>query len=55
MRRSSQKRPTKEAAAAGIALVVLMTHGTTEALIRNALARAAEGVASSGQAASHPH
>jgi homoserine dehydrogenase len=40
-----QKRPTKEAAAAGIAPVVLMTHGTTEALIRDALARAvADGV-----------
>jgi len=37
-----QKRPTKEAAAAGIAPVVLMTHGTTEALIRDALARAVE-------------
>jgi len=37
-----QKRPTKEAAAAGIAPVVLMTHGTTEALIRGALARAVE-------------
>jgi homoserine dehydrogenase len=40
-----QKRPTKEAAAAGIAPVVLMTHGTTEALIRDALTRAvADGV-----------
>jgi len=40
-----QKRPTKEAAAAGIAPVVLMTHGTTEALIRDALAHAvADGV-----------
>jgi homoserine dehydrogenase len=34
-----QKRATKEAAAAGVVPVVLMTHGTTEASIREALAR----------------
>ncbi len=33
-----QKRATKEAAAAGVVPVVLMTHGTTEASIRDALA-----------------
>ena len=37
-----QKRASKEAAAAGVALVVLMTHGTTEASIRDALARAVD-------------
>ena len=37
-----QKRATKEAAAAGVAPVVLMTHGTTEASIREALARTVE-------------
>jgi len=37
-----QKRATKESAAAGVAPVVLMTHGTTEASIREALARALE-------------
>jgi homoserine dehydrogenase len=37
-----QKRATKEAAASGVVPVVLMTHGTTEALIRDALARAVE-------------
>jgi homoserine dehydrogenase len=40
-----QKRASREAGAAGVVPVVLMTHGTTEALIRDALARAvAEGV-----------
>ncbi len=34
-----QKRATKEAAAAGVVPVVLMTHGTTESSIRDALAR----------------
>jgi homoserine dehydrogenase len=37
-----QKRATKEAAASGVVPVVLMTHGTTEALIRDALARTLE-------------
>ncbi len=37
-----QKRATKESAAAGVVPVVLMTHGTTEASIRDALARAVE-------------
>ena len=41
-----QKRATKEAAADGVVPVVLMTHGTTESSIREALARAVEeGVA----------
>ena len=35
-----QKRASKEAAAAGVVPVVLMTHGTTEASIRDALAHA---------------
>ncbi|HZZ62902.1 MAG TPA: homoserine dehydrogenase [Roseiarcus sp.] len=40
-----QKRASKEAAAAGVVPVVLMTHGTTEASIRDALAHAvADGV-----------
>ncbi len=34
-----QKRATKESTAAGVVPVVLMTHGTTEASIRDALAR----------------
>jgi homoserine dehydrogenase len=37
-----QKRATKEAAAAGVVPVVLMTRGTTEASIRDALARTVE-------------
>ena len=37
-----QKRASKEAAAAGVVPVVLMTHGTTEASIRDALAHAVE-------------
>ena len=37
-----QKRATRQAAAAGVAPVVLMTYGTTEASIREALARAVE-------------
>ena len=37
-----QKRATREAAASGVVPVVLMTHGTTEALIRDALARTLE-------------
>jgi homoserine dehydrogenase len=37
-----QKRATKESAAAGVAPVVLMTHGAREASIRDALARAVE-------------
>ena len=37
-----QKRATKESAAAGVVPVVLMTHGTTEASIRDALARTVE-------------
>src|SRR6516162_501318 len=37
-----QKRVTKEAAAVGVVPVVLMTHGTTEASIRQALAHAVE-------------
>ncbi|MGO9419660.1 homoserine dehydrogenase [Roseiarcus sp.] len=37
-----QKRATRESAAAGVVPVVLMTHGTTEALIRDALARTLE-------------
>ncbi len=37
-----QKRATKEAAAAGVVPVVLMTHGTTEASIRDALAHAVQ-------------
>ena len=37
-----QKRVTKEAAAAGVVPVVLMTHGTTESSIREALARTVE-------------
>jgi homoserine dehydrogenase len=37
-----QKRATKEAAAAGVVPVVLMTHGTTESSIRDALARTVE-------------
>jgi homoserine dehydrogenase len=37
-----QKRAAKEAAAAGVVPVVLMTHGTTEASIRDALARAVD-------------
>jgi len=40
-----QKRASREAGAAGAVPVVLVTHGTTEALIREALARAVqEGV-----------
>jgi len=37
-----QKRATREAAAAGVAPVVLMTYGTTESSIREALARTVE-------------
>ncbi len=37
-----QKRATKESAAAGVVPVVLMTHGTTEGSIRDALARTVE-------------
>ena len=37
-----QKRAAKEAAASGVVPVVLMTHGTTEASIREALAHAVE-------------
>jgi len=37
-----QKRATKEAVAAGVVPVVLMTHGTTESSIRDALARTVE-------------
>ncbi len=37
-----QKRASKEAAAAGVVPVVLMTHGTTEASIRDALAHAVQ-------------
>jgi homoserine dehydrogenase len=37
-----QKRATKESAAKGVVPVVLMTHGTTEALIRAALVRTLE-------------
>ncbi len=37
-----QKRATREAAASGVVPVVLMTHGTTEASVRDALARALE-------------
>ena len=37
-----QKRATKEAASAGVAPVVLMTYGTTESSIREALARTLE-------------
>jgi homoserine dehydrogenase len=37
-----QKRAPKEAAASGVVPVVLMTHGTTEASIRDALAHAVE-------------
>ncbi len=37
-----QKRATREAAASGVVPVVLMTHGTTEASVRDALARAVE-------------
>jgi homoserine dehydrogenase len=37
-----QKRATREAAAAGVVPVVLMTHGTTESSIRDALAHAVE-------------
>ncbi len=37
-----QKRATKEAAASGVVPVVLMTHGTTEASVRDALAHAVE-------------
>ncbi len=37
-----QKRASREAAAAGVVPVVLMTHGTTESSIREALARAVE-------------
>jgi homoserine dehydrogenase len=37
-----QKRASKEAVAAGVVPVVLMTHGTTESSIRDALARAVE-------------
>jgi homoserine dehydrogenase len=37
-----QKRATREAAAAGVAPVVLMTYGTTELSIREALARTVE-------------
>ncbi len=37
-----QKRASKEAAAAGVVPVVLMTHGTTETSIREALARTLE-------------
>ena len=38
----TQKRATKEAAAAGVVPVVLMTYGTTEASIRDALAHTVE-------------
>jgi homoserine dehydrogenase len=38
----TQKRATKEAAAAGVVPVVLMTYGTTESSIRDALARTVE-------------
>ena len=37
-----QKRAAKETAASGVVPVVLMTHGTTEASIREALAHAVE-------------
>jgi homoserine dehydrogenase len=37
-----QKRATKEAASTGVAPVVLMTYGTTESSIREALARTVE-------------
>jgi homoserine dehydrogenase len=37
-----QKRAPKDAVAAGVVPVVLMTHGTTEASIRDALANAVE-------------
>jgi homoserine dehydrogenase len=37
-----QKRATREAAAAGVVPVVLMTHGTTESSIRDALKRTVE-------------
>jgi homoserine dehydrogenase len=37
-----QKRATKEAASAGVAPVVLMTYGTTESSIREALTRTVE-------------
>jgi homoserine dehydrogenase len=37
-----QKRATKEAAAAGVVPVVLMTHGAVEASVRDALARTVE-------------
>ena len=37
-----QKRATKEGASAGVAPVVLMTYGTTESSIREALARTVE-------------
>jgi homoserine dehydrogenase len=37
-----QKRATKEAVSAGVAPVVLMTYGTTESSIREALARTVE-------------
>jgi homoserine dehydrogenase len=37
-----QKRATKEAATVGVAPVVLMTYGTTESSIREALARTVE-------------
>ncbi len=40
-----QKRAGREATAAGVVPVVLMTHGTTEASVRDAVARAVqEGV-----------
>jgi len=37
-----QKRASREAAAAGVVPVVLMTHGTTESSVREALSRAVE-------------
>ena len=48
-----QKRASKEAAAAGVVPVVLMTHGTTEASIRDALAHARRGRRCAREAAGH--
>ena len=50
-----QKRATKEAAAAGVVPVTLMTHGTTEASIREALARTVEDGRGAREAPGYPH
>ncbi len=50
-----QKRPAKGAPSSDIAPVVLITHATTEASIREALALARRRRGGEGKAAGHPH